>query len=316
MLPFDVVIIQKHGYSSKHRESENKSYRLLILERRTMTPSKRCLLLVISFKNVIFTRNNTSLLPGYLQSEINVDPSRRRIAFYISDTAQMIRFTVCMIAKIMPKYIQGCKLCPISQHILFCSACMYKSAFGHDDCLAPSRRQATVVSNGDSFHWWTQVYGIYNYNWTHNIVNSRYLAVAFIGGHPIARPYGRDMGAPCEITACFAVVLHSISGYNPPRHIKSSSNTFSTLLSFYNLWSMPISKMVVTSQTILFRVYSERQNHEQTPNIFRSAFMRKTVFNCDNCWAPSRRQGTRKIAFMSQFEINADFSQERNLLRF
>ena len=38
------------------------------------------------FKNVIFTRNNTALLPGYLQSEISADPSRRRIDFYISDT--------------------------------------------------------------------------------------------------------------------------------------------------------------------------------------------------------------------------------------
>ena len=50
MIPFDDVIMQKDGYSSKHRESENKSYRLPILERRTMTPSKRCLLLVIYLK--------------------------------------------------------------------------------------------------------------------------------------------------------------------------------------------------------------------------------------------------------------------------
>ena len=94
----------------------------------------------------------------------------------------------------MPKYIQGNKLCPISQHIMFCSACMYKSAFGYNDGLAPSRGQATVVNNGDSFHWWTQLFGIYNYNWTHNIVHSRYLAVAFIGGSfhssPIRARYG------------------------------------------------------------------------------------------------------------------------------
>ena len=50
MLPFDDVIMQKHGYSSKHRESENKSYRPPILERHTMIPSKRCLLLVISLE--------------------------------------------------------------------------------------------------------------------------------------------------------------------------------------------------------------------------------------------------------------------------
>ena len=50
MLPFDDVIMQKHGYTSKHQESVNKSYWLPILERRTMTPSKRCLLLIISLK--------------------------------------------------------------------------------------------------------------------------------------------------------------------------------------------------------------------------------------------------------------------------
>ena len=49
-LPFDDVIMQKHGYSSKHREPENDNYRLPILESRTMTPNKRCLLLVISLE--------------------------------------------------------------------------------------------------------------------------------------------------------------------------------------------------------------------------------------------------------------------------
>ena len=57
------------------------------------------------------------------------------------------------IAKIVSKYVQEYKLCAISQHSLFYSACMYTSAFGCNDGLAPARWQGTVVSVTGSCVW-------------------------------------------------------------------------------------------------------------------------------------------------------------------
>ena len=135
----------------------------------------------------------------------------------------------------MPKYIQGCKLCPTSQCILFCSACMYKSAFRYNDGLAPSRRQATVLSNGDSFHWWAKLYGIYNYNWTHNIEHSRYLAHTGEIWVLLVRSK--------RVSLSFCIQYPVIVNRDTSNSVRARIiiDTFSTLLSVYNLKSMPIS---------------------------------------------------------------------------
>ena len=93
-------------------------------------------------------------------------------------TAQTIRFTVFWIAKIMPKYIQVGKLCPFSQHILFCTACMYKSAFRYNDGLAPSRRFIPLVNKSV---WYLQL-----------LLNTQYSALSISRGRISRRiiPYG------------------------------------------------------------------------------------------------------------------------------
>ena len=86
MRPFGDAITQKHGYSSKHRESENKvigfRYSNVAQWPQVNVACCWCFLWKCSSSPGIITH----FIPGYLQSEINADPSRRRIAFYISDT--------------------------------------------------------------------------------------------------------------------------------------------------------------------------------------------------------------------------------------
>ena len=183
---------------------------------------------------------------------------------------------------------------------------MCKSAFSYNDGLAPAKWQATVVSNvihstGERKCMVIIIITEHTKLCTLDISRSQLSA-----DHPIA--YGARYGcSPWDqsVFRChfvFNILLQSTATHQESRLIPSS------LLTVYNLNKglflskrhyvlyfhistqlftslirhifkpptqppPPLTKMVVTSQAITFRVYSERQNYEQIPNIFYSAFM-------------------------------------------
>ena len=109
--------------------------------------------------------------------------------------------------------------------------------------------------------------------------------------HPIAGPYGRDMDVPRQFKVGFDGVFFI---QYPVTFDRDISIIYSSAFSAFSLDSFPViqhsfpfNKMVVSSQTIQFRVYSIMRDFQ---HMFCNRFVHTSALKYDNGLVPCRQQ--------------------------